>query len=100
MSIDHNVGSLNSYLAHLTASKGYNSFRYGVYRLLKKLHLFNDNSKGRILRFNNSLKSLLTKVQNVAEGLNLTYYGAFAGHDLRRRIRGRGGNNGSSERRL
>ncbi|WP_305306926.1 1-deoxy-D-xylulose-5-phosphate synthase N-terminal domain-containing protein, partial [Paramuribaculum intestinale] len=29
MSIDHNVGSLNSYLAHLTASKGYNSFRYG-----------------------------------------------------------------------
>lgn len=87
MSIDHNVGSLNSYLAHLTASKGYNSFRYGVYRLLKKLHLFNDNSKGRILRFNNSLKSLLTKEQNIFEGLNIRYFGPFDGHDLPRMIK-------------
>ncbi len=87
MSIDHNVGSLNSYLAHLTASKGYNSFRYGVYRLLKKLHLFNDNSKGRILRFNNSLKSLLTKEQNIFEGLNIRYFGPFDGHDLPRIIK-------------
>ena len=31
MSIDRNVGSLNSYLAHLTASKGYNTFRYKLY---------------------------------------------------------------------
>lgn len=87
MSIDHNVGSLNSYLAHMTASKGYNSFRYGVYRLLKKLHLFNDNSKGRILRFNNSLKSLLTKEQNIFEGLNIRYFGPFDGHDLPRMIK-------------
>lgn len=28
MSIDRNVGSLNSYLAHLTTSKTYNNFRY------------------------------------------------------------------------
>ncbi len=45
MSIDRNTGSLNSYLAHLTASKGYNSFRYRLYRLLRKLHLFNDRNK-------------------------------------------------------
>ena len=30
MSIDRNVGSLNSYLAHLTTSKGYNNFRYKI----------------------------------------------------------------------
>ncbi len=46
MSIDRNVGSLNSYLAHLTASKGYNTFRFRLYKLLKKLGLFNDKNCG------------------------------------------------------
>ncbi len=87
MSIDRNVGSLNSYLAHLTASKGYNTFRYKAFRLLKKLHLINDNGRGRILRFNNSLKSFFTKEQNIFEGLNIRYFGPFDGHDLPRIIR-------------
>lgn len=82
MSIDRNTGSLNSYLAHLTASKGYNSLRYGLYRVLRKLRLVNDRNKGRILRFNNSLKSLITKEQNIFEGLNIRYFGPFDGHDL------------------
>ena len=87
MSIDRNVGSLNSYLAHMTTSKGYNNFRYGTYKLLKKLHLFNDKNRGRLLRFNNSLKSLITKEQNIFEGLNVRYFGPFDGHDLPRIIR-------------
>lgn len=87
MSIDRNVGSLNSYLAHMTTSKGYNNFRYRTYKLLKKLHLFNDKNRGRLLRFNNSLKSLITKEQNIFEGLNVRYFGPFDGHDLPRIIR-------------
>lgn len=87
MSIDRNTGSLNSYLAHLTASRGYNSLRYGLYRILRKLRLVNDSNKGRILRFNNSLKSLITKEQNIFEGLNIRYFGPFDGHDLPRIIR-------------
>lgn len=87
MSIDRNVGSLNTYLAHMTASKGYNNFRYRTYKLLKKLHLFNDKNRGRMLRFNNSLKSLITKEQNIFEGLNVRYFGPFDGHDLPRIIR-------------
>lgn len=87
MSIDRNTGSLNSYLAHLTASKGYNSFRYRLYRLLRKLHLFNDRNKGRVIRLNNSLKSFFTKEQNIFEGLNIRYFGPFDGHDLPRLIR-------------
>ncbi len=87
MSIDRNTGSLNSYLAHITASRGYNSLRYGLYRILRKLRLVNDNNKGRILRFNNSLKSLITKEQNIFEGLNIRYFGPFDGHDLPRIIR-------------
>ncbi len=81
MSIDRNVGSLNSYLAHMTASKAYNNFRYRTYKLLRKLHLVSDRSRGKILRFNNSLKSLITDEQNIFEGLNIRYFGPFDGHD-------------------
>lgn len=87
MSIDSNVGSLNSYLAHLNTSKSYNALRYNVYRGLRRMHLINERNRGRILRFNNSVKSLLSKEQNIFEGLDIRYFGPFDGHDLRRIIR-------------
>lgn len=86
MSIDRNVGSLNSHLAHLTASASYNKVRYKLYKGLRKLHLVSESNRGRILRFNNSLKSLITKEQNIFEGLNIRYFGPFDGHDLGRII--------------
>ncbi len=82
MSIDANVGALNSYLAHLTTSKFYNDLRYKAFKALKKLHLVSDKRRGALLRFNNSLKSLITKQQNLFEGLNIRYFGPFDGHDL------------------
>ncbi|MDO4320562.1 MAG: 1-deoxy-D-xylulose-5-phosphate synthase [Bacteroidales bacterium] len=87
MSIDRNVGSLNSYLAHLTTSKGYNKLRYRTYRILKRLHLVTERSRGRIMRFNNSLKSLLVHEQNLFEGLNIRYFGPFDGHDVIKIVR-------------
>ncbi|MDE7452469.1 MAG: 1-deoxy-D-xylulose-5-phosphate synthase, partial [Paramuribaculum sp.] len=87
MSIDRNVGSLNSYLAHLTASKGYNSVRNRFGKLARKIGLVTDSGKGRIQRFNNSIKSLITKEQNIFEGLNIRYFGPFDGHDLPRIIK-------------
>lgn len=87
MSIDRNVGSLNSYLAHLTTSPAYNAFRYKTYRALRKMHLVSERRKGSIMRFNNSLKSLITKQQNIFEGLNIRYFGPFDGHDIRRIVR-------------
>ncbi len=82
MSIDNNVGSLNSYLAHLTTSKAYNNMRYKLSRFLRRHHLVSDKGKGMITRFNNSLKSLLTRQQNIFEGLNIRYFGPFDGHDI------------------
>lgn len=86
MSIDRNVGSLNSYLAHMTTSKAYNNFRYSIYKLLRKARLVSDRSRGKILRFNNSLKSLLTNEQNIFEGLNIRYFGPFDGHDTEKLV--------------
>lgn len=82
MSIDRNVGSLNSYLAHLTSSKGYNDVRNVLARFMRRHGLISDSGKGRITRFNNSIKSLLSSEQNIFEGLNIRYFGPFDGHDI------------------
>lgn len=82
MSIDRNVGSLNSYLAHITTSKSYNNLRYKTYKMLRKHNLLSEKGRGRIMRFNNSLKSLITHEQNIFEGLNIRYFGPFDGHDI------------------
>lgn len=87
MSIDRPTGSLNSYLAHLTTSKAYNTLRYKAYRTLKRLHLISDRRRGAVLRFTNSLKSLWVHEQNLFEGLNIRYFGPFDGHDINRIVR-------------
>ena len=87
MSIDRNVGSLNHYLAHINTTKSYNALRFGTYKALKKLHLVNERQRGTILRFNNSLKSMISSEQNLFEGLNIRYFGPFDGHDVGKLIR-------------
>jgi len=87
MSIDHNVGALHRYLTHLPTTKGYNRFRYKLYRMLRRMHLVSESRRGFILRFNNSIKSLLGKRQNIFEGLNIRYFGPFDGHDVERIVR-------------
>ncbi|MDE7473533.1 MAG: 1-deoxy-D-xylulose-5-phosphate synthase [Muribaculaceae bacterium] len=87
MSIDRNVGSLHGYLAHITTSKSYNNVRYKTFKALKNLHLVTDRQRGPIMRFNNSLKSLLTREQNIFEGLNIRYFGPIDGHDVLRLVR-------------
>lgn len=87
MSIDVNVGAFSSYLGQLNTTKGYNNFRYKTFKLLKRLHLVNDRHKGLIMRFNNSLKSLLASQQNIFEGLNIRYFGPIDGNDVERVVR-------------
>ncbi len=82
MSIDANVGSLHRYLARITSSKGYNTLRFKAFRLLKRMHIVTDRGKGIIMRFNNSLKSLISRQQNIFEGLNVRYFGPVDGHDV------------------
>ena len=87
MSIDRNVGSLNSYLGKITTSKGYNRLRHKAYTSLKRHNLISENLRGKVLRFNNSVKSLMSSQQNIFEGLNVRYFGPFDGHDLDRVIK-------------
>lgn len=87
MSIDRNVGSLNSYLAHINTSKSYNAFRFKTYKALKKIGLVNDRRRGAIMRLNNSLKSIIGNEQNIFEGLNIRYFGPFDGNDIKKVVK-------------
>lgn len=87
MAIDHNVGGLNSYLVDITTSRRYNRVRYNLYQFLKRCNLIGEEHRGSILRFNNSLKSLLSKQQNIFEGLNIRYFGPSDGHDVESIVR-------------
>lgn len=82
MSIDANVGGMKDYLVKMTSSSLYNRMRYGIYKQFKRRNLINEEKKNFILRFNNSLKSLLTRQQNIFEGFNIRYFGVVDGHDL------------------
>ena len=82
MSIDTNVGSLHRYLGKIHTSKTYNTLRYKTFGWLKKIGVLNDSRKDFILRFNNSIKSIIGKRQNIFEGLNIRYFGPLDGHDL------------------
>lgn len=83
MAIDHSVGGLSQYLVDITTSQAYNKMRYDVYRGLKKIKLINDDRRENILRFNNSLKALLTKQHNLFEGFSIRYFGPVDGHDVK-----------------
>ncbi|MCM1369659.1 MAG: 1-deoxy-D-xylulose-5-phosphate synthase [Candidatus Amulumruptor caecigallinarius] len=82
MSIDKNVGALHRYLSDISTSARYNKVRFKIYSQLRKMGLINDKGKGLMLRFNNALKSLVAKQQNIFEGLNIRYFGPFNGNDV------------------
>ena len=87
MSIDDNVGALHRYLSDLTTSSRYNKLRMKLYNLLRKEGIIGDKGKGLMLRFNNSLKSLISKQQNIFEGLNIRYFGPFDGNDVNKLVK-------------
>ena len=82
MAIDHSVGGLSQYLVDITTSQAYNKMRYDVYKGLKKIKLMDDGRRENILRFNNSLKALLTQQHNLFEGFSIRYFGPVDGHNV------------------
>lgn len=82
MAIDQSVGGMSQYLVDITSSKAYNKLRYDTFRAMKRMRLISDDRKGSILRFNNSLKALLTKQHNLFEGFSIRYFGPVDGHNV------------------
>lgn len=87
MSIDDNVGALHRYLSNITTSAGYNRWRNKLYKKFKAHGLINEKGKGLLIRFNNSIKSLISRQQNIFEGLNIRYFGPFDGNDVTKMVK-------------
>lgn len=82
MAIDRTVGGMKEYLIRLNTDYRYNKVRFSLWNIAKKTGIIDEKHKNKILRFNNSLKSLLSDQQNIFEGFNIRYFGPFNGHDV------------------
>ena len=83
MAIDRSVGGMKEYLVELNTSKWYNLWRYRISQKFMEWGWLTDSMKKRILRFNNSLKSLFSNQQNVFEGMDIRYFGPVDGHNVK-----------------
>ena len=87
MSIDRSVGGMKQYLVQLNTNRTYNKVRFNISQWLFRHGILNEKRRKSILRFNNSLKSMLSQQQNIFEGLDIRYFGPVDGHDVRSLIR-------------
>lgn len=87
MAIDRTVGGMKEYLIRLNTDYRYNKVRFSLWNIAKKTGIVGERHKNKILRFNNSLKSLLSDQQNIFEGFNIRYFGPINGHDVNSLIR-------------
>ncbi len=86
MSIDTAVGGMKQYLHNLHTSPFYNSLRNTAAIKLGAWGWLDDKRRRSILRFNNSVKSLLLGQRNIFEGLDIRYFGPEDGHDVVRLV--------------
>ena len=88
MAIDPIKGGFTQYLVDINTSSAYNRLRHRLYVLFSKLHLMNESRRKRLLRFNTSLKTILTRQHhNIFEGLNIRYFGPVDGHAVNDLVR-------------
>ena len=82
MSIDRSVGGMRKYLLQLTTNTTYNDIRYKVSQKLFDWGILNENRRKGLIRFNNSVKSVLTRQKNMFEGMDIRYFGPAEGNDV------------------
>lgn len=82
MSIDNSVGGMRQYLLKLNTNATYNRWRFRLARRLERWGILNEKRRKGIIRLSNSVKSVLSRQQNMFEGLDIRYFGPFGGHDV------------------
>ncbi len=80
MSISPNTGSVSRYLSLLTATAGYQNFRYKIDRLVDDIPYINRKVGKFIYRFKRGLKGLLL-TNNLFIDLGFEYVGPLNGHN-------------------
>ena len=87
MSIDNSVGGMTHYLLNLNTTTSYNQLRHKASRAMEKIGLLNEDRRKALIRLGNSMKSIISKQQNIFEGMNIRYFGPIDGHNVEEIIR-------------
>ncbi len=87
MSIDSSVGGMKQYLLHLHTSPTYNNIRFKAAQKFASWGWLTEHRKKAILRFNNSVKSILFNQQNIFEGFDIRYFGPMNGNNVLELVR-------------
>lgn len=87
MSIDKSVGGMSQLLISMHSSRMYNKIRYAIAKGLRKIGLLNEQRANALIRFNNGLKAMLFRQQNIFEGMSARYFGPINGHDVHELVR-------------
>lgn len=87
MSIDRSVGGMEQYLLQLTTSSTYNNLRFKISQKLFKWGFLNESRRKGIIRFTNSVKSVLTRQRNIFEGMDIRYFSLKDGNNVLELVR-------------
>lgn len=87
MSIDKSVGGMSQLLISMHSSRIYNKVRYAIAKALRKVGILNERRANALIRFNNGLKAMLFRQQNIFEGMSARYFGPVNGHDVHELVR-------------
>ena len=82
MSIDRSVGGMRKYLLQLTTNTTYNNIRYKLSQKLFGWGILNEKRRRGLIRFSNSLKSVLSRQKNIFEGMDIRYFGPAEGNNV------------------
>ena len=82
MSIDRSVGGMRTYLLRLTTNTTYNNIRYKVSQKLFGWGILTEKRRRGLIRFSNSLKSVLARQKNIFEGMDIRYFGPADGNNV------------------
>ena len=83
MAIDQATGALKSYLAHVSTSKHYNSFKRRLWKIFGHVPPFLRMCQ----KVGNAIKQGLLQNSNLFESLNFRYFGQIDGHNIEELVR-------------
>ena len=78
---------MRQYLLELTTNTTYNNIRYKLSQKLFGWGILNEKRRKGLIRFNNSVKSVLTRQRNMFEGMDIRYFGPANGNDVKELVR-------------
>lgn len=87
MSIDRSVGGMEQYLLQLTTNSTYNNLRFKISQKLFKWGFLNESRRKGIIRFTNSVKSVLMRQRNIFEGMDIRYFSLKDGNNVLELVR-------------